>query len=265
MYREWKGRGSIRKEKAGRTEKKKIMARTYSRPLKTRLQSHEGYEESRLLSRKRAGTHNGSFENPRCHLKCSDMDYAVSTWVDRDYPKAIERNTVSNAVGVPGGHSPDQIKESQKILNPLNISHRFSDRRLRMKLVWSRVYGGGRSRGVRGAEQVIRRVLNGKRHVDIGTGASKLRPASAHRTHSTRVRPAWAPRCRSGRRTAPRVIAFASRALTPSESYNYTVQYVRSANNVADYLSRSHPQARAAADGSSAGHARRRGRCMRRC
>ncbi|GBP64254.1 Transposon Tf2-11 polyprotein [Eumeta japonica] len=36
-------------------------------------------------------------------------------------------------------------------------------------------------------------------------------------------------------------------------AYNYTVQYVRSANNVADYLSRSHPQARAAADGSGAG------------
>ncbi|GBP89665.1 hypothetical protein EVAR_66997_1 [Eumeta japonica] len=35
-------------------------------------------------------------------------------------------------------------------------------------------------------------------------------------------------------------------------AYNYTVQYVRSANNVADYLSRSHPR-RAAADGSGAG------------
>ncbi|GBP32218.1 Uncharacterized protein K02A2.6 [Eumeta japonica] len=131
-----------------------------------------------------------------------------------------------------------------------------------------------------------------------------------------RVRRAWAPCWRSSRRTAPRVIAFASRALTQVNvfihkykrsdrdyfgvksstnicmagqihlfskpiishfyqylgtkgipemtanrlqryalflsAYNYTVQYVRSANNVADYLSRSHPQARAA-DGSGAG------------
>ncbi|GBP11372.1 hypothetical protein EVAR_90073_1 [Eumeta japonica] len=36
-------------------------------------------------------------------------------------------------------------------------------------------------------------------------------------------------------------------------AYNYTVQYVCSANNVADYLSRSHAQASAAADGSGAG------------
>ncbi|GBP64245.1 Transposon Tf2-11 polyprotein [Eumeta japonica] len=96
-----------------------------------------------------------------------------------------------------------------------------------------------------------------------------------------------------------RVIAFASRALTPSErvysqiqkeataiifgvkkfhqylygipemtanrlqryalflsAYNYTVQYVRSANNVADYLSRSHRSARLPT-GAARGHARR--------
>ncbi|GBP03502.1 Uncharacterized protein K02A2.6 [Eumeta japonica] len=39
-------------------------------------------------------------------------------------------------------------------------------------------------------------------------------------------------------------------------AYNYTVQYVRSANNVADYLSRSHPHARLPT-GAARGHARR--------
>ncbi|GBP41392.1 Retrovirus-related Pol polyprotein from transposon 412 [Eumeta japonica] len=40
-------------------------------------------------------------------------------------------------------------------------------------------------------------------------------------------------------------------------AYNYTVQYVRSANNVADYLSRSHPQGARLPTGAARGHARR--------
>ncbi|GBP96723.1 hypothetical protein EVAR_5401_1 [Eumeta japonica] len=59
----------------------------------------------------------------------------------------------------------------------------------------------------------------------------------------TRVRPA-------GRRVAQQQ---EDGSESDSVRFSGAHQYVRSANNVADYLSRSHPQARAAADGSGAG------------
>ncbi|GBP30245.1 Retrovirus-related Pol polyprotein from transposon opus [Eumeta japonica] len=71
------------------------------------------------------------------------------------------------------------------------------------------------------------RFRNGKTRLGIGTGVSALRPAFIHRAHGRRESDGLGAVLRSSRRTAPRVIAFASRALTPSERVYSQIQKKR--------------------------------------
>ncbi|GBP24713.1 Uncharacterized protein K02A2.6 [Eumeta japonica] len=113
------------------------------------------------------------------------------------------------------------------------------------------------------------RFRNGKTRLGIGTGVSALRPAFIHRAHGRRESDGpGAVLAQQQEDGSERVIAFASRALTPRipemtanrlqryalflSAYNYTVQYVVvQITSRIIYLART--RRRAAADGSGAG------------